>query len=608
MKKVILWVLTVLMLCCLSFSMLACDGFGGNGGNDNEEEQHTHEYTAVVTDPTCTEKGYTTYTCECGDNYKDNETEVLGHLYLNYVSNGEGNAVAECGREDCTVTDTQPDGALYLEYELNNDETGYIITGIGEFSGNDLIILSGYNNKPVVSIGNWAFDGCDKLEYTEYENGYYLGNENNPHLVLIEAKDRSITSCTINENTKIIADYAFSRCNSLTSITIPDSVTSIGSEAFCFCSSLTSVTIPDSVTEIDYYAFRDCSSLTSVYYTGTIDKWVSIDFDNAFSNPLSNGADLYINNQKVTEVNITTATEIKEYAFSYCSSLESVTIGDSVTSIGYSAFIGCSSLTSITIGDSVTSISWYAFYDCDKLEYTEYKNGYYIGNENNPHLVLIKAKNTSITSCTINENTKFIADYAFSRCNSLTSITIGDSVTSIGSEAFCFCSSLTSVTIGDSVTSIGNRAFENCSSLTSVTIGDSVTSIGSEAFGNCDSLESITVDASNANYSIQDGVLYNKHKTELICYPAGKTDTTYTSPASVTEIGDSAFFGCDILESVIIGGSVTSIGSYAFSHCSSLTTIIYDGTKEQWNNIRKDDFWNYYTGDYTVLCTDGTIE
>ena len=259
-------------------------------------------------------------------------------------------------------------------------------------------------------------------------------------------------------------------------------------------------------------------------------------------------------------------TSIGNEAFKWCERLTNVTIPDSITSIGNSAFYDCSSLTSVTIPDSVTSIGEWAFYGC-----------------------------SSLTSVTIPHGVTSIGGAAFWGCSSLTSVTIPDSVTSIGEWAFSDCSSLTSVTIPDSVTSIGDCAFYGCISLTSVTIGNGVTSIN-DSFSGCVSLKSFTVSESNSAYSSKDGVLFNKNKTKLVAYPAGKTNTSYTIPNSVSEIKEWAFsdcsdltnvtipnsvskisygtfWGCSSLTSVTIPTSVKSIDGYAFEYCSSLTSV-----------------------------------
>ena len=177
--------------------------------------------------------------------------------------------------------------------------------------------------------------------------------------------------------------------------------------------------------------------------------------------------------------------------------------------------------------------------------------------------------------------------------------------------------------IPNSVTTIGNFVFSGSYNLISLLIPESVTSIGWDAFSFCSSLEEIDVAFSNQNYTSENGVLFSKDKTTLLCYPQGKTDSSYSVPQGVieisawafkfnddivsvsipegvTKIGANAFFCCDKLESVFVPTTVTYIGS-AFSDCASLESITFDGTKDQWESIEKDGFSDdHITIIYTV--------
>ena len=165
-----------------------------------------------------------------------------------------------------------------------------------------------------------------------------------------------------------------------------------------------------------------------------------------------------------------------------------------------------------------------------------------------------------------------IGNTAFYNCTDMTSITIPNSVTTIGDAAFRVCRSLTSITISSSITTIGERAFQRCG-LTSIIIPSSVTTIGYAAFILCTSLTSINVENGNSAYTSENGVLFDKSKITLICYPPKKTANTYVIPGSVTTIGDMAFVECTNLTSITIPNSVTMIGSTAFYNCTSLTSI-----------------------------------
>ena len=509
---------------------------------------------------------------------------------------------------------TIPSYAFYGCSGLTSVTIGNSVTGIGSsaFSG-----CRGLTNitipDSVTSIGNDAFSGCynlqniyitdiaawcnisglDKLmRYGSSTKKLYINNE-------------LVTSITIPNGVTAIPSSAFRNCSGLTSITIPDSVTSIGDYAFRNCTGLTSATIGNSVTNIGSYAFEGCSNLQDIYITD-IAAWCNISGLNNLMLYSSNNKNLYINNELVTSITIpNSVTSIGNYAFYGCSGLTSITIPNSVTSIGNRAFSSCSGLTSITIPNSVTSIGDSAFYGCYRLievynkstlsitagsfsngyvayyaknvytteggsKLTTDENGYVIYTDGDEKILV--AYTGTKTELTLPADITQINKYAFCDCSGLTNVTIPNSVTRIGYSAFWGCSSLINITIPNSVTSIGDSAFYNCSGLKSVTIPNSVTSIGSYAFYNCTGLTSITI------------------------------------PDSVTSIGDYAFDNCSGLKSITIPDSVTSIGDSAFSGCSDLTSINFGGTKAQWNAISKGYEWNYNVpSSCKIVCTDGDI-
>ena len=175
---------------------------------------------------------------------------------------------------------------------------------------------------------------------------------------------------------------------------------------------------------------------------------------------------------------------------------------------------------------------------------------------------------------------------AFNGCTSLTTIDVeigNNNYTSVNgvlfnknkTELICYPSEKVdkSYTIPNSVTEISWSAFHDCTSLTNITIPNSVTYIDNFAFSGCTSLTAIDIATDNEYYTSVNGVLFNKDKTELRCYPAGKTDKSYNIPDGVTSIGYYAFYGCTSLTSITIPNGVTSIDWFAFSGCTSLKSI-----------------------------------
>ena len=166
-----------------------------------------------------------------------------------------------------------------------------------------------------------------------------------------------------------------------------------------------------------------------------------------------------------------------------------------------------------------------------------------------------------------------IGNLAFKDCTKITSIAMPDSVAYIGRSAFYNCTSLKSITIPDGVKEIGYAAFSECAGLVSVKIPDNVTKIGDSAFINCANLTKIDVTAGNKYYSSANGVLFNKDKSELICYPAGIKNVGYSIPDGVTVIRNRAFNKCLSLNSITIPKSVQDIETYSFFGCTSLEAI-----------------------------------
>ena len=158
----------------------------------------------------------------------------------------------------------------------------------------------------------------------------------------------------------------------------------------------------------------------------------------------------------------------------------------------------------------------------------------------------------------------------FNECMLLTSIVIPNSVISIGKAAFQHCARLVSIIIPNSVTGIDDEAFWGCQHLTSITIPNSVKYIGSQTFVGCNDLISITVESGNSIYHSASNCLIETASKTLI---AGCKTSVIPTDGGVTTIGNSAFYSCDGLTSIIIPDSVTSIGSRAFEDCTGLTSI-----------------------------------
>ena len=398
-----------------------------------------------------------------------------------------------------------------------------------------------------------------------------------------------------------IGEEAFKSSTSITCLTIPDGVTNIGKNAFYYCTNLSKITLTNNVKTISSSAF-DMTYLTYVNFIGTEEEWNSIEIGD--NNDKLKSATVYygINDYYYKDLDDGTLEIVGYYGSDTRIKIPSEINGKKVTSIGSSAFQNGSRLDNVTIPNGITSIGDYSFANC-----------------------------SGITSVEIPAGVTSIGKGAFEDCSSLVYLGLQKGITSIGEYAFGNCSALRAIEIPDSVISIGEDAFWGCTNLTEVFIPHSVESIEGNPFVQCSNITSIEVDPNNKNYSSKDDVLFNKDQTELLIYPCGNEQTSYSVPDSVTNIGsnafaycnnlthivitenvetikDYAFVCCENLKSITIPESVTSIEEGAFDECSNLNTVYYSGSQEKWNNIEIADYndplvaaYKYYNMSRSVL-------
>ena len=380
--------------------------------------------------------------------------------------------------------------------------------------------------------------------------------------------DCLIGTLTLSEEISAIGFASFCNCKINEIKFHPKSkLTEIGSYAFYYAKIISTLQFPRSIHNIGNYSFA-YSTLPSSSIT-LPDSVVSIG-DSTFVGCkglkeiiVSSG------NQHYKSVEGILFTKDGKKLIQYPSGRRgtSYVVPDCVTSIGNYSFSECSSLSSITLPNSVVSIGNSAFFEC-----------------------------RSLSSITIPDSVLSIDNYAFYGCRSLPSITLPNSVVSIGNSVFCFCHSLSSITLPDGVVSIGNSAFyfcvsllsitlpnnvvsigylafHGCKLLSSITLPDSVVSIGNSAFAGCKGLKEIIVSSGNQHYKSVEGILFTKDGKKLIQYPSGRRGTSYVVPDCVTSIGNYSFSECSSLSSITLPNSVVSIGNYAFYGCSSLSSI-----------------------------------
>ena len=536
-----------------------------------------------------------------------------------------------------------------VTYYINSSPHNATVNGIMEraFAGSAIQGVTIPNT--VTSISPDAFVNCTQLSSIVVEEGNSNYDSRDNCNAIVETNTNTlITGCknTVIPNTvTTIGVYAFNGCTGLTALNIPNSVTTLS--GFDGCTGLTTLTIPGNVTNVGGFsnctnlvtvimqngvtniamnAFSGCSSLANVTFPNSV---VSIGgsafYGTAWFDNLPEGM-VYAGNvaysykgtmpANTNLVFLDGTTGIAGRAFARCTGMISVTIPNTVKTIGSEAFSDCTNLMIATIGNSVTSIGDYAFDYCNNLTsvtvgmaapITITDNTFF--NKSKAKLYVPNGKKTAYSSTAYWQDFKEIVEIASS--TSAPKITFADpmvknicldqwdtngdrelsmqeaaavsdlgnafrnkktitsfdelkyftGLTSIGSQAFSDCTNLTCVTIPSSVTSISNNAFYNCTGLEDITIPGTVTTIGNYAFYGCTELVSLTIP--NSVTSIGEKSFQN-------CSGLA----TLTIENAATSIGASAFYKCSNLASVSLGNSVTNIGQSAFGLCTSLSSIV----------------------------------
>jgi len=468
-----------------------------------------------------------------------------------------------------------------------------------------------YTSSTVVSVGDYAFQGCTNMTYF-----------NGPWNCIIVISDYAFSGCTALQSLSdwetesepiYIGSYAFQNCTSLTRFFaqgVGSADVSLGTNVFRGCTALTNVSLRG--TYATEYMFYGCTNLTSVSFRalGTVGTYAFYNCNKLTTINLSGTSSIgdyaFYGCSSLSALNIPVATSIGTQAFRGCSGVASVNMPN-LSSLGTYAFYGCSSLASVTLPSNVTSIGAYTFYNCSALTslmlartagkvtlastnaLTGVNSGFCVyvpsalrtAYQEDPIWNPSSLSPARCIQCGTNgtgwslscsgvltiSNQTAMADYTsqnyvpwYSLRSQVTSVVVNSGITSIGNYAFYGCSNVTSVSLPGNLTSIGASAFYGCSSLPAVTIPGNVISIGSYAFRDCSSLASVSLP--NSLTSIGTYAFYGCSSLPAITIPSG-----------VTTINSYAFYSCAALASVSLLGNVTSIGSYAFRGCSSLPAI-----------------------------------
>ena len=534
--------------------------------------------------------------------------------------------------QDVSVAAANPttlSGEVTIPATVTNDGVVYTVTSLTNSGFGYCSNLTGLNlPETLTSIGYYAFSTGEAFETISVseDNNYFSSEDgvlfNKDKTVLAQYPAGRTGEYTVSESVLTIGFGAF-HSSRLSQVNLPEGLTKIEDWAF-FNSSLTEIVFPESLSVIGGAAFRSSEKLVNINISAGVKEIQDVAFDGCLSLldiKVAEGNENYgsldgvlFNKDKSALIQYpagklgayiipNTVTTIESLGFS-CSKLTEITIPASVTTIGNDAFFDCGNLKKIIdlrIEPQAITGDAFAGVPTDITVYVPKgsKEAYSQAEKWNrfSNFVELPAAGDTFTSGDLLYTVLSVEDFEVS-------VAAADPKTLSGEVTIP--ATVTNEGVEYTVTSLADDGFSSCSNLTALTLPETITSVGQYAFSIVAAFENINVSEENNYFSSEDGVLFNKDKTELVLYPAGRTGE-YSVPESVLTIGRrafahsrlnqvslpegltkievSAFAGC-VAPEIILPESLSVIGDYAFNICSNLVNInIPDGVKKIGNLV-----------------------
>ena len=430
----------------------------------------------------------------------------------------------------------------------------------------------------VTEITYAAFAGCTAMTSVDLPSGLMtIGEE--------AFEDSGLTSVSIPDSVTSVCYYAFSGCEKLESVGMPQNLTEIQGATFSGCSSLKTINIPRKVTSIGWGAFSGCESLSS------------IDLPNGLQT-IQGGA---FSGSGLTSIIIPdSVTEMYWGAFEWCDSLGSVTIGKGLSEICDSVFLGCTALESITIPENIEWIDWNAFCNCSSLKTVVFEN-------DDIEIYDYAFVGCDLSNTTLPKNLKVIERGVFEETK-IKNAKIPGTVTDIVYHAY-YRSDVETIEMPDSVEHISAYSFDETPWLEAQPDGPVyINHIFYIYKGNI---------SENAEVSVNDGTtVIADDAFAMIWNRTGTGPQKVLLPEGLKYIGEEAFYNCSALDSIVLPASVIEIGYSAFGGCIGLKDVYYTGTKEQkekiniyWGNDNlKNATWHYNCDPDNLICSHTETE